>query len=68
MTVGSKVKQTLADLRGSHGTMKLYWARSGDEGTKAVFNQALVDTEGIIKDLEDRLRVLESQEPQYKGN
>lgn len=67
MTVGSKVKQTLADLKGAHGNLKLYSAMSRDEETKTAFDEALTVTGEVIRDLEDRLRVLESQEPQYKG-
>lgn len=68
MTVASKVKQTLATLKGSQGTLRLYMTQTMDEETRTVFNEALETTEGIINDLEKRLQTLELQEPQFKGN
>ncbi|MFZ5986051.1 MAG: DUF1657 domain-containing protein [Bacillota bacterium] len=68
MTVASKVKQTLATLKGSQGTLRLYMAQTMDEETRTVYNEALETTEGIINDLEKRLQTLELQEPQFKGN
>ncbi|MGE5630218.1 MAG: DUF1657 domain-containing protein [Caulobacteraceae bacterium] len=68
MTVASQVKQVLATLKGSQGTLRLYAAQTIDEETKSVYNEALETTEEIIKDLEKKLATLEFQEPQYKGN
>lgn len=68
MTVASKVKQTLATLKGSQGTLRIYAAQTQDEETRSVYNEAMEITEGIIIDMEERLKVLELQEPQYKGN
>lgn len=68
MTVASQVKQTLATLKGSQGTLRTYAAQTQDEETGSVYNEAIVITEGIINDMENRLKVLEFQEPQYKGN
>lgn len=68
MTVASKVKQTLATLKGSQGTLRIYAAQTQDEETRSVYNEATEITGGIINDLEERLKVLELQEPQYKGN
>lgn len=68
MTVASQVKQTLAGLKGAQGTLRIYSVQTRDEETKSVFNEALEVTGGIINDLENRVQVLEFQEPQYKGN
>jgi len=67
MTVASKVKQTLAQFRGAQSTLKLYSAASRDEEAKTAFIDAASVTGEVIADLEDRLRTIESQEPQYKG-
>lgn len=67
MTVASKVKQTLAQLRGAQSTLKLYSAASRDEEAKTAFIDAASVTGEVIADLEDRLRTIKSQEPQYKG-
>jgi hypothetical protein len=67
MTVGSKVKQTLADLKGAHDTLQLFSVKSRDKEAEAAFVRAIEITGEVIRDLEGRLRVLESEEPQYKG-
>jgi len=68
MTVASKVKQTLATLKGNQGTLRIYAAQTQDEETRSVYNDAIEITGSIINDLEERLKILELQEPQYKGN
>lgn len=67
MTVASQVKQTLASLKGTHGTLRLYSTQTRDNETRMVYEEALSITGEVIKDLEDRLQTLEFQEPQYKG-
>ncbi|MCT4594442.1 MAG: DUF1657 domain-containing protein [Anaeromicrobium sp.] len=67
MTVSSKVKQTLATLKGTQSTLRLYSIQTLDENTKSTFQEALIGTNEIIKDLEERLKTLELEEPQYKG-
>lgn len=67
MTVSSRVKQTLANLKGAQSTLRIYSIQTQDEETKTVYKEALETTEDIIKDLEERIRTLEFQEPQNKG-
>lgn len=68
MTVASQVKQTLATLKGTQGTLRLYATQTRDKETKLVYQEAMAATEMMIDDLEKRLQTLEYQEPQYKGN
>jgi len=68
MTVASQVKKTIATLKGSQGTLRLYALQTRDEETKFVYNEALESTGKIISDLEARMQILEYSEPQYKGN
>lgn len=68
MTVGSKVKQTLATLKGIESTLKIYSLQSRNEDEKTAYKSALQTTELVTKDIEDRLKTLEFEEPQYKGN
>lgn len=68
MTVASQVKQVLATLKGSQGTIRLYAAQAQEEETRAVYDEAMETTSEIIQNLEKRLSVIENQEPQYKGN
>ncbi len=67
MSVGAKVKQTLASLKGTQSTLRLYSIQTQDEDTKDTYKEALNITSEIINDLEERIKVLEFEEPQYKG-
>ena len=68
MTIASQIKQVLATLKGSQGTLRLYAAQAQEEETRAVYDEAVETTLEIIHDLEKRLSEIEYQEPQYKGN
>jgi hypothetical protein len=68
MTVGSKVKQTLSNLKGIESTLRIYSVQSRNEEERTVYTQELETVESVIKDIEDRLKTLEFEEPQYKGN
>ncbi|MGE4283195.1 MAG: DUF1657 domain-containing protein [Clostridia bacterium] len=67
MTTGSKVKQTLASLKGAQSTLRIYAEQAQDEKIKQVFRQALEDTNVIVEEIEDRVREMEYEEPQFKG-
>lgn len=68
MTVGSKVKQTLASLKGVESTLRLYSLQSANEEERMVYKKALKTAESVIQDLEYRIKEIEFEEPQYKGN
>lgn len=68
MTVGAKVKQTLANLKGIESTIRVYSLQSSNKEEKEIFELALDTTNQVISDIEDRLKILEFEEPQYKGN
>lgn len=68
MTVASNIKQTLASLKGIESTLRIYSVQSRNEEEKAVYKNQLQTVESVIKDIEDRLKTLEFEEPQYKGN
>ena len=68
MTVASQVKQTLASLKGARGTLSMYTMQTRDDETQSVYTNSLEIADNIINDLEDRLKALEFEEPQYKGN
>ncbi len=68
MTVASQIKQTLASLKGAQGTLRVYSTQTRDEETRSVFTKALEETHIVIEDLEHRMKTLEFEEPQYKGN
>ena len=68
MTVISKVKQTLATLRGTEATLKMYSLQERDKEAKAISAEASKEISKIKTDLEKRIGVMEFEEPQYKGN
>jgi hypothetical protein len=68
MTVASQVKQTLSGLKSATATLRLYKEQAADAQVRAAYQEAVKTTQAIVKDLEDRLKVLEFEEPQYKGN
>ena len=68
MTVGAKVKQTFANLKGIESTLRIYSVQSTNKEEVAVYKQELETLSSVIKDLEDRIKVLEFEEPQYKGD
>lgn len=68
MTVGSKVKQTLANLKGIESTLRIYSVQSTNEEEASIYKQELETVELVIKDVENRMKELEFEEPQYKGD
>lgn len=68
MTVGSKVKQTLVSLKSTQSTLRIYSIQTQDRKSKLAYKEALKATDEVVQDLERRLRFMEFQEPQYKGN
>lgn len=68
MTVGSKVKQTLATLRGAEATLRVYSLQERDKNAKDIYAEAFEEISKIKIDLEKRVGVIEFEEPQYKGN
>lgn len=67
MTVASQLKQSLATLKSAHATLMVYAQQSRDQESKSVFDETTKATGEIIADLEERLKILEFEEPQYKG-
>lgn len=67
MTVASKLKQTLASLKGASATMERFATHHPDEQTKQVFMESQQLTDQMIQDLERRIREVEFEEPQFKG-
>ncbi len=67
MTVGSQVIQTIASLKNAQATLKIYSVQSQSEESKKVFNEAVSTTAEIISGMEERLKKLEFEEPQYKS-
>ncbi|RKD22735.1 hypothetical protein BEP19_10815 [Ammoniphilus oxalaticus] len=67
MTVASRVKQTTASLKGALATLQLYSLQSATEEERLLFQNSQKKIEGVVQMLEQRISILEFEEPQYKG-
>ena len=67
MTVYSNLKQTIADLRSSRETLKIYSIQTKDHENQSIINDAVKELDSIVSELEKRMQTLEFEEPQYKG-
>lgn len=68
MTAISKVKETLATLKGVEATLEMYSLQERNKEAKVVYNEASKEIQKIKTDLEKRIGFMEFEEPQYKGN
>ena len=67
MTVSSQAKQTMASLKGIRATLNMF-ALHGESGEAKTIYRRNSDRVGqVIDGLEQRISVLEFEEPQYKG-
>ena len=67
MTVIASVKTCLASVRGAQASLSSLSLNSQDEESKRVFHECMLEMDRIIADLQNRVSVLEREEPQYKG-
>ena len=64
MTVIASVKTCLS-VRGAQASLSSLSLNSTDD--KRVFHECMLEMDSVIADLQDRVSVLEREEPQYKG-
>ncbi|MDA1858413.1 DUF1657 domain-containing protein [Bacillus tropicus] len=67
MTVIASVKTCLASVRGAQASLSSLSLNSQDEESKRIFHECMLEMDSIIADLQNRVSVLECEEPQYKG-
>ncbi|MGZ7146830.1 DUF1657 domain-containing protein [Bacillus sp. BC08] len=67
MTVIASVKTCLASVRGAQASLSSLSLNSQDAESKCVFHECMLEMDSIIADLQNRVSVLEREEPQYKG-
>lgn len=68
MSAISKVKQTLATLKGAEATLRMYYVQEQNKEAKSIYSDALEQINEINMELDKRIGVMEFEEPQYKGN
>ncbi|GAA0359917.1 DUF1657 domain-containing protein [Bacillus horti] len=67
MTVASKVKQAFASLKTAQSQIEQYSWYHPDEQAKEHFQTSKHDLQSIIEDMEQRIKEIEFEEPQFKG-
>lgn len=67
MTVASQVKQTIASLKSTKATLDAFYQVEQNEENKQSIEQSSQQISQVIDRLENRVKVLEYEEPQYKG-
>ncbi len=67
MTVASQVKSTLASLKNVRGMLRIYSEQSRNPECRDAFSEAVDAIGEVIGDLDGRVRLLEREEPQYRG-
>jgi hypothetical protein len=68
MTVASKIKGTIANLRSAYASLELFALETNDKRAKQAFETAAQETKAVLESLEHRLREVEREEPEYKQN
>ncbi|MFC5714147.1 DUF1657 domain-containing protein [Thalassorhabdus alkalitolerans] len=67
MTVASQVKGTLAQLKGIEASLEKYTAESEKADHRKLFQDNKEVVSQVIVQMEQRISLLELEEPQYKG-
>ncbi|MGR4030606.1 DUF1657 domain-containing protein, partial [Bacillus sp. ZZQ-131] len=52
---------------GAQASLSSLSLNSTDDEAKRVFHECMLEMDSVIADLQDRVSVLEREEPQYKG-
>ena len=68
MTAIAKVKQTLATLKGTESTLRMYYVQEQNKEAKEIYIETVKEINKINMELEKRMSTMEFEEPQYKGN
>jgi len=67
MTVASDVKTCLANLKSAQASLEQFALSTQNQQAKQVFSSAAETTQQVIQQVEERVKQLEQEEPQYKG-
>lgn len=67
MTVSSDVKTCVASLKSAQANLEQFALSTQNQQAKQMFTNAAQTTQQIIQQVENRVKQLEQEEPQYKG-
>lgn len=66
MTVGKKMHQTLAQLRGAKSDMETFSFSTEDQNAQKLFADCCDQLDNVINSFAGRVNYVEQEEPQYK--
>lgn len=66
VTVGTKIKQTLASAESILADLKSYTLETQDQQAKQLFQDLASQMEQTVRGLKKRLQQIQQQEPQYR--
>ncbi len=66
MTVGKKLHQTLASLRGAKADMEAFAMETQNKNAQQLYSSTAQQLGQVVDSLSQRTNEVESQEPQYK--
>ncbi|MCU4862928.1 DUF1657 domain-containing protein [Bacillus wiedmannii] len=66
MTVSTKLKQTIAGLKGAQACLEGFVLDTDNQQAKQLYKGAAQQTQEIIESLNPRLEQIEQEEPEYK--
>ncbi|MCL6547494.1 MAG: DUF1657 domain-containing protein [Alicyclobacillus sp.] len=67
MTVATQVKQALAGLKSAQASFEQFALQTKDQRVKQLYTDAATQTQSLVNSLQQRVKEIEQQEPQYKG-
>ncbi|WP_062197983.1 DUF1657 domain-containing protein [Massilibacterium senegalense] len=65
MTVVTNVQQTLASLKSAQASLETFALATDNKQAKQMFQQAAQDTQQIVDTVNQRLKDIQQEEPQY---
>lgn len=68
MTTYSNVKTCMASLKSVQEGLSKLALTTKDSEVSRLFHECMMETDEIVKDLQQRIALLEREEPQYGGN
>jgi transcription elongation factor Elf1 len=68
MTVGKKLKTTLASLKSCQANLESFALETENEMAKDMYTQFADQAKTLVEGIKTRVKDMEEQEPQYKGN
>lgn len=66
MTIAMKVRKTLATARSVHASLDLFSYQTKNPEAKKIFSDGALQIEKTVQSLEQRLKIMASEEPQYR--